>query len=85
MLKLFPHLDYLSCALTVASKVMIGKRLWQVWVLAGANSVIICLIGLQTAQFGFVPANAFCLALSANNFWRWREERKASQPQAASR
>jgi hypothetical protein len=31
------------------------------------NSVIICVIGLQTAQFGFIPANVVCIAMSAIN------------------
>jgi hypothetical protein len=41
-------------------------------VIAAANSVIICIIGMRTAQFGFVPANLFCMGLYANNLWSWR-------------
>jgi hypothetical protein len=41
-------------------------------VVAAANSVIICAIGMRTAQFGFVPANLFCMGLYANNLWSWR-------------
>lgn len=67
------HLDYISCALTVVSTVLIGRKLWQGWVVAGANSMIICLIGMRTAQFGFVPANVFCLALYSYNLWHWRK------------
>jgi hypothetical protein len=52
-------LDYVSCILTIISTVLIGKKLWQGWVITGANSIIICLIGMRTAQFGFVPANLF--------------------------
>ena len=41
---------------------------------AGAvNSVIICVIGVKTAQFGFVPANLFCLVLCAVNVRTWRK------------
>ena len=66
------RLDYLSCFLTILSTVMIGKRLWHGWVVAGANSIIICVIGMRTAQFGFVPANLLCIGLYANNLWTWR-------------
>ena len=56
-----PHpdlrLDYLSCVLTIVSTILVGKKMWRGWLVAGLNSLIICLIGLQTAQFGFVPAN----------------------------
>jgi hypothetical protein len=67
-----PGLDYISCVLTVISTVLVGKKLWHGWVVAAANSVIICFIGMRTAQFGFVPANLFCMGLYANNLWSWR-------------
>lgn len=66
------RLDYISCLLTVLSTVLIGKRYWHGWVLAGANSVIVCVIARNTAQFGFIPANVFCLGLYAYNVWNWR-------------
>jgi hypothetical protein len=69
-------LDYVSCILTIISTVLIGKKLWQGWVIAGANSIIFCLIGMRTAQFGFVPANLFCIALYANNLWNWRPRKE---------
>jgi hypothetical protein len=66
------RLDYISCVLTVLSTVLIGKKLWQGWVVAGANSIILCVIGLRTAEFGFLPGNLFCIGLYANNLWNWR-------------
>ncbi len=69
------RLDYLSCALTILSTLLIGRRLWQGWMVADANSVIICVIGVRTAQFGFVPANLFCIALYAYNLSSWRSHR----------
>ena len=66
------HLDYLSCLLTIASTVLVGRRKWQGWVVAGANSVVICVIGLRTGQWGLVPANVFCLAIYAYNLRTWR-------------
>src|SRR5579864_3219983 len=66
------RLDYLSCFLTILSTILIGKKLWQGWVVAGANSIIICVIGMQTAEFGFLAANVFCIGLYAKNLWNWR-------------
>ncbi|HEY0565475.1 MAG TPA: nicotinamide mononucleotide transporter [Terriglobales bacterium] len=76
------HLDYLSCALTILSTVMIGRRSWQGWLVAGANSVIICCIGFHARQYGFIYANLFCLAMYAHNVQQWRrkEEDTVSQP-----
>ena len=70
------RLDYISCVLTVISTILVGKKLWHGWVIAAANSVIICVIGLRTEQLGFVPANLFCMGLYANNLWSWRTKRK---------
>jgi hypothetical protein len=67
------RLDYLSCLLTIASTVLVGRRCWEGWALATINSVIICVIGIRTAQFGFVPANVFCIAMSAINLQSWRK------------
>jgi len=67
------RLDYLSCVLTVASTILVGRRYWEGWALAGVNSIIICVIGLRTAQIGFVPANIFCIVVSAINLRAWRK------------
>ena len=66
-------LDYISCVLTVVSTFMIGRKLWQGWIIAGANSALLCLIGIRTAQFGFVPANLFCIALYSYNVRNWKK------------
>jgi hypothetical protein len=66
------RLDYLSCILTVLATVLIGKRLWQGWIVAGINSAVVCVIGIRTAQFGFVPANLLCIALYTSNLFNWR-------------
>lgn len=65
------HLDYLSCALTVLSTVLVSRKMWAGLVVAGVNSALLCLIGLKTSQFGFVPANLFCIAVYAANFRSW--------------
>jgi hypothetical protein len=66
------RLDYISCLLTVISTILIGRRLWHGWVVAGANSIIICIIGVRTAQAGFIPANLFCLGIYGYNLLKWR-------------
>jgi hypothetical protein len=66
------RLDYLSCVLTIASTVLIGRRCWEGWALAGINSVVVCVIGLRTEQLGFIPANVFCMVVSAINLHAWR-------------
>jgi hypothetical protein len=76
------RLDYLSCVLTILSTVLVGKKLWQGWVVAGANSIIICIIGMRTAEFGFVPGNLFCIGLYANNLWNWRPKAQIANSQS---
>lgn len=66
------RLDYISCVLTIVSTILIGRRVWQGWIIAGANSLLICVIGFRTAQTGFIPANLFCLAIYGYNLVQWR-------------
>ena len=67
------RLDYLSCVLTVTSTILVGRRCWEGWLLAAVNSVVICIIGIRTAQLGFIPANLFCIVMSAMNLRAWRK------------
>ncbi len=71
------RLDYLSCGLTVASTILLGRRRWEGWALAAVNSVVMCVIGVRTEQMGFIPANVFCMVVSTVN---WRAWRKAGEP-----
>jgi nicotinamide riboside transporter PnuC len=66
------RLDYLSCVLTITSTILVGRRCWEGWLLATVNSVIMCIIGIKTAQLGFIPANLFCIAISVINLRSWR-------------
>ena len=66
------RLDYLSCVLTITSTILVGRRCWEGWVLATVNSVIMCIIGIKTAQLGFIPANVFCIVISVINLRTWR-------------
>lgn len=73
VLSLLLRLDCLSCVLTVFSTILVGRRCWEGWALAAANSLIICVIGLRTAQLAFIPANLFCIVLYAVNLRTWRK------------
>lgn len=78
------RLDYISCVLTILGTVLLGRKLWQGWVVCAINSAVVCVIGVRTAQFGFIPANLFCIALYTLNLRTWRfpssgEDRKAEE------
>ncbi|HYL11890.1 MAG TPA: hypothetical protein VEV41_02590 [Terriglobales bacterium] len=73
MSSLVLRLDYLSCVLTIVSTILVGRRCWQGWVLAAANSAIVCVIAVRTAQTGFIPANLFCIVLYGVNLHTWRK------------
>jgi hypothetical protein len=77
------RLDYLSCLLTIASTLMVGRRMWHGWLVAGANSVIISVIGMKTGQWGFVPANLFCIGIYVYNIILWRQQ-SPSMPASAT-
>jgi len=81
------RLDYLSCVLTVLATVLIGKKLWQGWVVAGINSAVVCVIGIRTAQFGscaspFTPATSSAGApnLAPNPTFQTRKPHRSSVP-----
>ena len=68
------HLDYLSCLLTVLSTILVGRKLWMGLAVAAINSVLICVIGVRTDQFGFIPANLFCIAVYTLSIRSWRRQ-----------
>ena len=74
------RLDYISCVLTIVGTFLLGRKYWQGWVVAAVNSAVVCVIGLRTAQFGFVPANLICIALYTSNLvtWRFRSQSDAA-------
>ena len=47
-------------------------------VIAGVNSLVVCVIGLHTSQYGFVPANLFCICINAFNLRAWLKMQKNS-------
>jgi hypothetical protein len=79
------RLDYLSCALTVLSTVLIGRKRWAGFVFAGINSLLICFIGLETRQIGFIPANIFCIVMYGFCIRSWiRDSRVAGAGDAVA-
>jgi len=65
------RLDYLSCFLTVVATILVGRRMWSGLLVSCVNSLIVCVIGLHTAQYGFIPANVFCICINAFNLRAW--------------
>jgi len=51
--------------------------MWHGLVVAGVNSLLICVIGLKTSQLGFIPANLFCIAVYGLSIRSWRRGRAA--------
>ena len=75
------RLDYISCILTVLSTILVGRKHWSGFVIAGLNSLLICFIGLQTHQTGLIPANVFCIVIYAVSIRSWM--RQAASPAMA--
>jgi hypothetical protein len=65
------RLDYLSCFLTVVATFLLGRKMWTGLVVSGVNSLVVCVIGLHTSQYGFIPANVFCICINAFNLRSW--------------
>ena len=70
------RLDYLSCFLTVVATVLVGRKMWTGLIVSGVNSLIVCVIGLHTSQYGFIPANVFCICINAFNLRAWLKAQK---------
>jgi len=70
------RLDYLSCFLTGVATILVGRKMWTGLVVSGVNSLIVCVIGLHTSQYGFIPANLFCICMNAFNLRAWLKVQK---------
>ena len=70
------RLDYLSCFLTVVATILVGRRMWSGLVVSCVNSLIVCVIALHTSQYGFIPANVFCICINAFNLRAWLKVQK---------
>jgi hypothetical protein len=65
------RLDYLSCLLTVLATILVARKMWTGLIFSGLNSLIVCVIGLHTSQYGFIPANVFCICINAFSLRAW--------------
>jgi hypothetical protein len=65
------HLDYLSCFLTILATVLLARKSWTGLLISIVNSMIVCVIGFQTSQFGFIPANLICICVYAFSIRSW--------------
>ena len=65
------HFDYLSCFLTILATVLVSRKSWTGLLISIVNSMIVCLIGFRTAQFGFIPANLLCVCVYAFGIRSW--------------
>ncbi len=65
------RLDYLSCFLTILATVLVGRKSWTGLLISIVNSVIVCVIGFRTSQFGFILANLICICVYAFNIRSW--------------
>jgi len=70
------RLDYLSCFLTVVATILLGRKMWAGLVVSAVNSLIVCVIGLHTSQYGFIPANVFCICINAFHLRAWLKAQK---------
>ncbi len=64
-------MDYLSCLLTVVATILVGRKKWSGLVFSGVNSMVVCVIAVHTSQYGFIPANVFCICIYAFNLKSW--------------
>jgi hypothetical protein len=79
------RLDYVSCLLTIVATVLVGRKMWTGFLVSAVNCVIVCVIGVHTSQYGFIPANLFCIGLYFFNIRSWRKEKKSfARVQSAS-
>jgi hypothetical protein len=80
------HLDYLSCFFTILATILLARKSWIGLLVAIANSLIVCVIGLRTSQLGFIPANLFCVCVYAFSMRSWlKEHTRTNRDQAQPR
>jgi hypothetical protein len=70
------RLDYLSCFLTVVATILIARKMWTGLIVSGVDSLIVFVIGLHTPQYGYIPANLFCICVNAFNLRAWLKVQK---------
>jgi hypothetical protein len=62
------------------STILVARKQWSGLVLGSINCLLVCVIGFRTSQFGFIPANLFCIAIYACSIRSWLRESGARRP-----
>jgi nicotinamide riboside transporter PnuC len=78
------HLDYISGFLTILATVLVGRKSWIGLLISIVNSMIVCIIGFRTSQFGFIPANLICICVYAFSLRSWVKQTHTHQTCAGS-
>jgi hypothetical protein len=78
------HLDYLSCFLTILATVLVGRKSWTGLLISIVNSMIVCVIGFRTSQFGFIPANLICIGIYAFSIRSWVKKTRTDRIRPAT-
>jgi hypothetical protein len=76
------RLDYFSCILTIVATVLVARKSWTGLVVSSMNCLIVCEIGLRTSQFGFIPANLFCICMYVFSIRSWIKNKRNHGDQA---
>src|SRR5260370_25239657 len=63
--------DFLSCFLPILATVLLGRKSWTGLLISIVNSMIVCVIGFRTSQFGLIPANLLCICVYAFSIRSW--------------
>lgn len=77
------RLDYLSCFLTITATILVGRKSWTGLLASIVNSLVVCIIGFRTSQFGFIPANLVCICVYAFNIRSWLKKTNTHRIEAA--
>jgi hypothetical protein len=78
------RLDYLSCCLTIMATVLVGRKSWTGLLISIVNSLIVCVIGFRTSQFGFIPANLICIGVYAFSIRSWLKKTHTHRTRTAA-
>jgi hypothetical protein len=67
--------------------ILVGRKSWTGLLISIVNSLVVCTIGVRTSQFGFIPANLFCVcvyAFSIRSWLRGQRDRNQTPPPGSS-
>jgi hypothetical protein len=72
------RLDYLLPSHYIGDRPL-GRKSWTGLLISIVNSLIVCLIGFRTSQFGFIPANLVCICVYAFSIRSWLKKTNTRQ------